>query len=321
MTDTNRKIALLFPGQGCQSVGMGADLYTAYPRARDVFDRADEIMGYSLTKMCFEGPEAALNDTANTQPAIYTVTMALWEALAARLSPIRERIAYVAGHSLGEFSALAVAGAFGFEDGLRLVRRRGEAMRDAGEMAPGGMAVIIGLSDQAVAALVADANSGDESVWVANLNSPGQVVIAGTGEALGRALELAKARGAKRALPLSVSVACHTPLMREAAGRLGEALESTPFETPWVSVVSNSLAEPVSQVSAIKAALLQQLYSPVRWVESVERMVAEGVTAAIEIGPRAVVTGLVRRIHGPLVLQAVTNAAEIDNLDVEALLA
>jgi [acyl-carrier-protein] S-malonyltransferase len=300
---------------------MGADLYQAYPEAKRIFEHADEVLGFSISQLCFEGPAEALNDTANTQPAIYTTTMALWAILEPRLGSIRERVACVAGHSLGEFSALAVAGAFGFADGLRLVRRRGEAMRDAGETAPGGMGVIIGLSDEAVAALVAETNEGKEIVWVANLNSPGQVVIAGENDALGRALELAKAQGAKRALTLAVSVACHTPLMREAAGRLGEALESTSFAEPWTPVVSNSLAEPVSEVGAIKAALLKQLYSPVRWVESVERMVADGVAATVEVGPKAVVTGLVRRIHRPLATHAVTSAAEVEKLDVEALLA
>jgi [acyl-carrier-protein] S-malonyltransferase len=320
MRDTQRHIALLFPGQGCQFVGMGSDLYAAYPEARAVFDQADEVLGFSLSKLCFEGPQEALDDTANTQPAIYTTTLALWQVLVPRLSAVLDRIACVAGHSLGEFCALAVVDALDFADGLRLVRRRGEAMRGAGEKAPGGMAVIIGLADEEVAAIVAEANGGKAGVWIANLNSPGQVVIAGRNEELERAIELAKARKAKRALPLAVSVACHTPLMQEAAASLGEALENTRFSPPWAPVVSNSMAEPLTEVSAIKAALLCQLYSPVRWVESIERMAADGVSVGIEVGPRQVVSGLVRRIDASLALYGVTDAAGIDKLDVEALL-
>ncbi|MBN1399508.1 MAG: ACP S-malonyltransferase, partial [Anaerolineae bacterium] len=319
MTHTQRHVALLFPGQGCQFVGMGADLYAAYPEARAIYDQADEVLDFSLSKLCFEGPQEALDDTANTQPAIYTTALALWQVLSPRLGAVRDRIACLAGHSLGEFCALAIAGAFDFADGLRLVRRRGEAMRDAGAKAPGGMAVIIGLADEEVAAIVAEANGeAEEEVWIANLNSPGQVVIAGRHEGLERALALAKARKAKRALPLAVSVACHTPLMREAAASLGEALERTCFTMPWAPVVCNSVAEPLSEVSVIKAALLCQLYSPVRWVESIERMVADGVSIGLEVGPRQVVSGLIRRIDASLALYGVTDAASIDKLDVEA---
>ena len=313
------KIALVFPGQGCQFVGMGAELYEKYPEARSVYDRADEILGFALSRICFEGPTEELTDTANTQPAIYTTTMALWSVLSPKLDAHRSRIAFVAGHSLGEFSALAVAGALDIDEGLRLVRRRGEAMRDAGTKAPGGMAAIIGLSDEVVAEIVAEANGTGQGVWIANLNSPGQVVISGNTEVVARAIALAKARKARRAIPLAVSVASHTPLMASAVERLGSALEATTFHRPWVPVVSNAEAAPLSEPEAIKAALLRQLSSPVRWVESIQAMVAANVGTMLEVGPKAVVSGLVRRIHRPLSLHSVTDAASVGAFDAEAL--
>jgi [acyl-carrier-protein] S-malonyltransferase len=314
MVHATKNLAIVFPGQGCQSVGMGADVAAAYPEARAVFEAADRALGFSLTELAFEGPAEALNDTANTQPAIYAASMALWRALEPRLDGIRERTACIAGHSLGEFTALAVAGALDLEDGLRLVRCRGEAMRDAGESAPGGMAAIIGLSDEEVGEILAVANDGREAVWAANLNAPGQVVIAGEHEALERAMALAKDRGARRALPLDVSVACHTPLMGGAAERLAAALEATTFRRPWAPVVCNALATPVEDPDEIKAALMRQLTSPVRWVESVRAMAKGGVNAMLEVGPRAVVTGLVRRIDGNVALHAVTDRASLEAL-------
>lgn len=312
------KIALVFPGQGCQFVGMGKDLYSSYEEARALFDRADEILGFSLSRLCFEGPAERLNDTANTQPAIYTTSMALWAALSPRLGEVEKQIAYTAGHSLGEFAALTAAGALDFGDGLRLVRRRGEAMHDAGEAASGSMAAIIGLEDEEVASIVAEANGGCQGVWIANYNSPGQVVIAGEKGALERAISLAREREAKRAIPLKVSVACHTPLMEAAADRLGAALEETTFQHPTMPVVSNAEAVPLTESQEIKKALLKQLSHPVRWVESVQIMVDGGVGAALEVGPRAVVSGLIRRIHRPLELYRVTDADGIETLDMEA---
>ncbi len=311
------KIALVFPGQGCQFVGMGSELYASYGDARALYDRADKILGFSLSQLCFEGPAERLSDTANTQPAIYTTSMALWRALFPYLGEIGECIVCTAGHSLGEFTALAAAGAVSFEDGLQLVRRRGEAMHDAGEEASGGMAAIIGLEDEEVADIVAGANGDDQGVWIANYNSPGQVVIAGEKGALERAVSLARERGAKRAIPLKVSVACHTPFMEVAADRLGTALEETTFQRPTVPVVSNAEAASLSEPREIKEALLKQLSHPVRWVESVQTMVDEGVGAALEVGPRAVVSGLIRRIHRPLDLYQVTDAESIETLDME----
>ena len=316
-------IGLVFPGQGCQSVGMGADLFETFPEARTLYERADEILGFSLSSMCFAGPAEALNDTANTQPAIYVTTMALWQVLKPRLEGVRSDIAFAAGHSLGEFSALAAAGAIDVDAGLKLVRRRGEAMRDAGETAPGGMAAIIGLEDEVVAEIVDEANvkaGGDgASVWMANYNSPGQVVISGENETLDVALALAQERKAKRALRLSVSVACHTPLMAGASERLAAALEETTFRCPWVPVVSNVEARPLSDPDEIRSALLRQLSSPVRWVESIQHMVDNGATSMIEIGPKAVVSGLIKRIHRDTNLSSVTDSDSLNAFDEEAI--
>lgn len=314
----DQKLALVFPGQGAQFVGMGAALYEAFPEARAVFDRADEVLGLPLSRICFEGPAEVLDDTATTQPAIYATSYALWRALVARICQDMPRIGYVAGHSLGEYTALAAAGAISFEDGLRLVRCRGEAMRDAGAAAPGGMAVILGLDDDAVAGVVADA-AGD--VWMANLNAPGQVVIAGEGRALERACGLATERGAKRAQPLAVSVACHTPLMQAAAERLGRALEATPIARAMAPVVSNVTAQPTADPAEIRANLLRQLCEPVRWTDSVRAMAAGGVRVMLEVGPKAVVSGLVKRIDRAIATHAVTSAEEILSLDSEVLVA
>ena len=315
----SQHIALVFPGQGCQSVGMGQDLAGQSPVARQVFEHANDILGFDLAGLCFSGPAEELNDTANTQPAIYTASMALWQTLEPRLAPYRDQVAYLAGHSLGEFTALTAAGALDFEAGLRLVRRRGEAMRDAGAQAPGGMAAIIGLDDDAVAGIAADAGQDGDPVWIANYNAPGQVVIAGSNTALERAMALAKERGARRALPLAVSVACHTPLMATASAELGAALADTPFSAPWAPVVSNFAAAPLQDPEDIKQALLQQLSGPVRWVESVQAMAAGGVSHMVEIGPKAVVSGLIKRIAPDATLLAVSDLAAIEALGDEEL--
>jgi len=312
-------LSLLFPGQGCQAVGMGASLHADYAEARALFEMADDTLGFALSRICFEGPAEVLNDTANTQPAIYASTMALWAVLGPRIEGIRHHVRFLAGHSLGEFSALAAAGALGVADGLRLVRRRGQAMRDAGETAPGGMAAIIGLDDEAVAAIVGQANGDDQGLWMANYNAPGQVVIAGHHDKIARAVELAVERKARKAVTLKVSVACHTPIMRQAGERLAEALHETPLQRPWAPVVSNAEARPLSDPDEIRSALLRQLYSPVRWTESVRLMAADGVDAVLEIGPKAVVSGLVKRIDRSLARYSVTDGESAEALDWEAL--
>ncbi len=319
MTNNHSQLALVFPGQGCQFLGMGKSLCESYGEARVLFEYADQALGKAFTRLCFEGPEVELNDTANTQPAIYVTTYALWQVLRPHLEPMLPRISCVAGHSLGEFSALAAAGVFSYEDGLGLVHCRGEAMRDAGVTAPGGMVAILGLEDAAVAEIVAAVQRDGHGVWVANYNAPGQVVIAGQKEALDRTVVLAKERKAKRAIPLAVSVACHTPLMEAAAQRLGAALEATPFHRPWVPVISNATATPTTDPQEIKAALLRQLTSPVRWVESVQAMAQKDVTGIIEIGPKAVVSGLITRTCPSIAARTVTDVTDLAAFHAEAL--
>ena len=290
------KTALVFPGQGSQYVGMGQDLWDAYPEARAVFGEADEALGFPLSKLCFAGPREALDDTINAQPAILTMSVAVLRVLEARNCPVPS---FVAGHSLGEYTALVAAGALDLADGLRLVRERGRLMKGAGEQHPGAMAAVIGLDDATVEEVCREASeqTGGLGVVPANFNSPGQVVISGEREGLETAVELARARGARRVILLAVSVAGHSPLLREAARGLERALESVPFHPAAIPVVANVTAQPVTEPEEIQAGLVRQLHQPVQWVRSVEWMIAQGVSRFVEIGPKSVLTGLIRRIN------------------------
>lgn len=312
-------LALVFPGQGAQYVGMASQLLEESPRARTLFEAADDLVGLPLTRIIQEGPAELLDDTAVTQPAILAVTVALWREIEARLGE-RPAVTCVAGHSLGEFSALTIAGAWSFEEGLRLVRRRGEAMAAAGQVAPGGMGVILGLGDDEVQAIVDEVHGDEPGVWVANFNCPGQVVISGRQQPLAMALEMAAERGAKRTTRLAVSVATHTPLMQPAHDALAEALGRTAVETPWVPVVCNAWARPISAPTDIRQALLEQLTSPVQWTRSVEQMASMGVQTALEVGPKTVLGGLIRRIAPEMRRLAVTDLAEAGDLTMEELL-
>jgi len=287
------KTAFVFPGQGSQYVGMGRGLYETYPEARALFDEADEILNFPLSALCFEGPKEELNDTINTQPALLTVSVALLRIL--ELS--QPNPAAVAGHSMGEYTALVAAGALNFAAGLKLVRERGRVMKEAGEHNPGGMAAVLGLGAEALDEIcqVASQETGG-IVQLANYNSPGQIVISGHKETLGRALELAKERGAKRVIPLAVSIAAHSPLMRHAAEEFVSIVAEVDFHQPLVPVVANVTAAPIATVAEIREELVGQLTSTVRWVESIQYMIAQGVTTFVEIGPKNVLTGLMRRI-------------------------
>jgi [acyl-carrier-protein] S-malonyltransferase len=304
-------LGIVFPGQGCQFVGMSSALCASVPRARERFAQADDVLGFGLSALCHEGPGELLDETLNTQPAVYAASVALWEYLLAGIGDRSTEIACVAGHSLGEFAALTAAGSLAFEDGLRLVRRRAEAMSEAGASAPGGMAAILGLNDDVVHEMVAQAQARNHQVWVANYNSPGQVVVAGSTEGLMALQELAQERRAKRVVPLAVSVACHTPLMGGAAEAFSRALEETPLRPARIPVISNVTAGPQTDPQVIRQALLRQLVSPVRWVESVQTMARLGVGTVLEIGPKAVLSGLIRRITDTVEIATLTDADSI----------
>jgi [acyl-carrier-protein] S-malonyltransferase len=285
-------VAFLFPGQGSQKLGMGRDWAEAFPESRRVFEEADDVLGFGLTRLCWEGPEEELTLTANLQPALVATSVAVLRAV----ETTGARPAAVAGHSLGEYSALVAAGTLELADALRLTRRRGELMQRAVPVGEGAMAAILALDDDAVRRVVADA-SGAEVLSVANLNAPGQVVVAGHRAAVERAVELARERGGKpRMLP--VSAPFHCPLMRPAREGLEPVLRETRFRDPEVPVVTNVDARPAATGTAARDALVRQIDSPVRWVESVEWMTDRGgVTAFAELGPGSVLLNTVKRIR------------------------
>lgn len=273
---------------------MGRELYEHAPAARAVYEAADDQLGYSLSRLCFEGPEEALTATDVQQPALYTTSLAMWAALAAQE---QTDAAYMAGHSLGEISALAAAGAISFADGLALVQRRGELMRQAGDAQPGGMAAIIGLDAAEVAVVCAAA--ADETrriVQVANDNCPGQVVISGDEIALEAAMTRLSNAGARKVVRLPISIAAHSPLMAPVAAEFAHAVDATPFQPSAVPVVANVTAQPMTSVEEIRAELKAQLTAPVAWTESVRTMTAMGVDTFMEVGPGDVLLGLVKRI-------------------------
>lgn len=290
---------------------MGRDLYEASAAAREIFDQADAALGFAVSRLCFEGPEDALTATENAQPALLTASVALLAALANAsdvTSFVAERALCVAGHSLGEYSALVAAGALDLPTALRLVRRRGELMAAARD---GAMAAIIGLDEATLEQLCAEASTSDAPVVIANYNSPGQLVISGAASAVERALQLAKARGAKRALPLKVSGAFHSPLMRGAADGMAQALADTTLRDARVSLVSNVGAEFISDAAALRHELTAQITAPVRWITSVERMSTNGIDTFVEIGPGGVLTGLIKRIAPGARLVNVSDAAGV----------
>jgi [acyl-carrier-protein] S-malonyltransferase len=293
-------LAFLFPGQGSQKVGMGRALHEAEPAARAVFAEADAALGTSLSRLCFEGPEEQLTLTANAQPAILTVSIAALRVLEARTSL---RPGAVAGHSLGEYSALVAAGALRFADAVRLVHLRGKFMQEAVPPGVGAMAAILGLDAAAVAA-VCQESAGGEVVSPANLNGGGQVVIAGHKSAVERACVAAKARGAKRAVPLAVSAPFHCALMQPAEDKLAAELARVEIAAPRIPVVTNVEAAPNQDPARARALLARQVTAPVRWEESVQRLGAMGVRRAIELGAGNVLGGLVRRIAPEMVVDS-----------------
>lgn len=286
--------AFVFPGQGSQTVGMGKELAAHHPVARQIFDEADAVLGFALSRLMWEGPEAELNDTINTQPALFVHSLAAWRTFS-HLFPDFEP-ASLAGHSLGELSALAAAGAFSFEDGLRLVRRRGELMKRAGELAPGGMAAILGLDIPSLDKICAEASAPGELVQVANDNCPGQVVISGAKAAVERAMEGAKAAGAKRAKPLAVSIAAHSPLMASIQEDWNRAVDAAAFVDLKRPVIGNVYAAPLKTAEEARADLKAQMQSRVRWTDSIKAMAGMGINTFVETGTGTVLGGLIKRI-------------------------
>lgn len=284
-------VAFVFPGQGSQSLGMLAELGAQHPLMLETFKEASDALGYDLWALTQQGPEESLNQTDKTQPAILAASVALWRLW---LAEGGVRPAYVAGHSLGEYSALVAAGSLTLADAVKLVERRGQLMQEAVPAGQGGMAAILGLDDAVVIAACAEAAQG-EVVSAVNFNSPGQVVIAGAKAAVERAIDVCKAKGAKRALPLPVSVPSHCELMRPAAERFAESIAAIDWQVPQIPLVQNVTAGIVSDLDTLKADLLQQLYKPVRWVESIQTLAAQGALQLVECGPGKVLAGLNKR--------------------------
>ncbi len=330
------QIAFLFPGQGSQAVGMGADVFAASSAARRVFETVDEALGFSLSALCFQGPEDSLRETINAQPAIVAVSLALLvafqEAISPRDSSWSSPLApsYTAGHSVGEYAALVAAGALDLTDAIRLVRERGRLMHHEGTVCPGGMAAIIGMqkeplqavcqeaTEQALAGIAANkegtgatGHPGLGHVIIANYNAPGQIVISGEQRALDIAMKLAKERGALRVIPLAVSGAFHSPVMQPAAGALGQVIATTPIRDAHIPIISNIHATPLMEAQAIREELAQQIAAPVQWVRSIEYLLGAGVQAFIEIGPGQALTGMVKRIAKGLTTMNISSQADI----------
>lgn len=286
-------VGLIFPGQGSQYVGMGKLLFEQYQEAREVFKAADDALGYSISKLCFEGPEEKLKLTENTQPALLTVSYAVYKVLYNKTG-IEAR--FMTGHSLGEYSALVSAKSIKFEDAVVIVHKRGKFMQEAVPVGTGGMLAVIGLEDYEVEDACKEVDSGLGVVTPANFNSPGQVVVSGDNKALSAVSELLKEKGAKKIIPLPVSAPFHSPLMASAADKLSGIIENVKIELPDAQVVSNVTAEPYKTVEEIKQLLVQQVKAPVRWVDCVKYMISQGVNEFIELGAGKVLAGLVKRI-------------------------
>ena len=299
------KTALLFAGQGAQVVGMGKDLAEQFPAARAWFDRANAALGYDLASICFTGPEAELIKTENAQPGIFLVSWVAFELLKERVPALKFEA--TAGLSLGEFTALAAAGVMTFDDAIRVVRQRGRFMQEACEATQGGMAAIIGLDEAATREVCAQAG-----VELANLNCPGQIVISGAADKMNAACDLAKAKGAKRALPLNVAGAYHSALMASAQPKLRDALAAVPIAIPMVPVISNVTAQPHASPPDIHTRLVDQVTSSVRWEESMRYLLAQGFTRFIELGPGTALTGFMKRIDKAAQVINVADAASLE---------
>ncbi|SFC06339.1 [acyl-carrier-protein] S-malonyltransferase [Bacillus sp. OV322] len=303
------KIAFVFPGQGSQIVGMGQDLFEKDEQAKKIFQKADEALSAPLSRLIFNGPQEELTLTVNAQPALVTTSYALFQALSeAGIKPD-----YTAGHSLGEYSALAASGAISFEDAVTSVRRRGEFMEDAVPNGTGSMAAILGMERGLLSEVTAEISSKGEPVQLANINCPGQIVISGSAEGVRLAGELAKEKGAKRAIPLVVSGPFHSELMKPAAARLQEVLDSISVQDAAVPVISNVTAQPIHRPEEIKEKLIEQLYSPVLWEDSVNTLLSLGVDTFVEVGPGKVLSGLIKKIDRKASVYSVSDQESLQN--------
>ena len=299
------KTALLFAGQGAQAIGMGRALAEQFPSAKAWFDRANTALGYDLASICFNGPEPELTKTENAQPGIFLVSWVAFQLLKERAPALK--FDATAGLSLGEFTALTAAGAMSFEDGLRVVRQRGRFMQEACDMTRGGMAAVIGLDETPTREVCAEA-----SVVLANLNCPGQLVISGEAEKIAKAVELAKAKGAKRAIPLPVAGAYHSPLMASAQPKLQAELAKVKLSPPAVLVISNVTGQPHGAPAEIRERLVEQVTSSVRWEASMRFLLAQGFTRFIELGPGAALSGFMKRIDKNAQMLNVADAASLE---------
>lgn len=300
-----RATAFIFPGQGSQHVGMAQTLVAQSAAARQTMQEANDVLGFDLAKLCFEGPEATLTDTINAQPALLATSIAILRALEESLGGTLPAVAgaaanVAAGHSMGEYSALVAAGSLSFADGLRLVRERGRLMKEAGNIAPGMMAAILGLDEATVAQICRDATVSGGIAQVANDNCPGQTVISGDATGMEAAMAALAAAGAKKVVPLAVSIAAHSPLMQPAAEGMAAALAQTEISAPQIAVYGNTTARPLTSADDVRAELQAQLTGSVRWTESVQAMAQSGATAFVEVGAGEVLAGLVKRIDRSL---------------------